>query len=58
VDRYPLVRVGVNIVESYLPPGATPAERKAGLIKAMDDYFDNGTLTKLELLSILDAYFA
>jgi len=52
------VRVGVNLVDSYLPPGATPAERKAGLIRAMDDYFDNGLLTKDELLSVLDAYFA
>jgi hypothetical protein len=41
-----------------LPPGATPEERKAGLIKAMDDYFDNGTLTKPEMLSVMDAYFA
>jgi hypothetical protein len=47
-----------TLVDSYLPPGATPAERKAGLIRAMDDYFDNGTLTKAELLSVLDSYFA
>ena len=47
-----------TLVDSYLPPGATPAERKAGLIRAMDDYFDNGALTKAELLSVLDAYFA
>ena len=46
------------LVDSYLPPGATPEERKAGLIRAMDDYFDNGMLTKAELLSVLDAYFA
>jgi hypothetical protein len=47
-----------TLVDSYLPPGATPAERKAGLIRAMDDYFDNGALTKPELLTVLDAYFA
>jgi hypothetical protein len=52
------VRVGINLVDTYLPPTATPAERKAGLIRAMDDYFDNGALTKVELLSVLDAYFA
>jgi hypothetical protein len=52
------VSVGITLVDTYLPPGATPAERKAGLIRAMDDYFDNGTLTKAELLSVLDAYFA
>jgi plastocyanin len=46
-----------TLVDSYLPPGATPAERKSGLIRAMDDYFDNGTLTKAELLSVMDAYF-
>jgi hypothetical protein len=49
---------GINLVDTYLQPGATPAERKGGLIRAMDDYFDNGTLTKSELLSVLDAYFA
>ena len=47
-----------TLVDSYLPPGAAPAERKAGVIRAMDDYFDNGTLTKPELLSVMDAYFA
>jgi hypothetical protein len=47
-----------TLVDTYLPPGATSAERKAGLIRAMDDYFDNGALTKPELLTVLDAYFA
>jgi len=49
--------LGVNLVDSYLPPGATPAEMREGLIRAMDDYFDNGALTKSELLSVMDAYF-
>jgi hypothetical protein len=53
-----LLKLSSGLVDSYLPPGATPEERKAGLIRAMDDYFDNGALTKPELLSVLDAYFA
>ena len=52
------VSVGTFSVDTYLPPSGTPAERKEGLIRAMDDYFDNGVLTKPELLSVLDAYFA
>jgi hypothetical protein len=48
-----------SLIDSYLPPGGTPAEWKAGLIRALDDYFATvPVLDKPQLLSILDAYFA
>jgi hypothetical protein len=55
------VKVGSasSLVDSYLPPGGTAAEWKAGVIRAMDDYFaEPPLLTKTELMSIMDAYFS
>jgi len=52
------VSVVVFSVEIYLTPGGTPEERKAGLIRAMDDYFvEPSLITKSQLLSVMDAYF-
>ena len=48
-------------IDSYLPPGGTPAVWKAGVLRAFDDYFGGilvPPMTKPQVLSVFDAYFA
>jgi hypothetical protein len=56
--NFVLTSSGISLVDSYLPPAGTVEQRKAGLTRAMDDYFDNGVLSKAELINIMDAYFS
>ncbi len=44
-------------VRTYLPCGATAAQRKTGVTNAMNDYFFNHVITKDNLTSVLNEYF-
>jgi len=48
--------IAASIVDTYLPPGATQAQRKVGVTNAVNDYLFNHILSKTDITAIVNAY--